>query len=166
MLFLALLGGFPLDAIRYGYGLFHRLASVYFSLNVLAERGFACRFTQRHGYFFLPIGVGLYAVVVRITAFCILAGLLGLAGNLIGLRGGVSLVIRRTNGFASGRPPDLLVVPSRAMIFSAAALRLASAPGPIPRSAFVARLPYLSVGRVEIPSRIIGFLAGILRTHP
>ena len=68
MLFLALLGGFPLDAVRYGYSLFDRLASVYFSLNVLAERGFACRFAQRHDYFFFFAGgVGFIFVVVRMT---------------------------------------------------------------------------------------------------
>ena len=160
MLFLALLGGFPLDAVRYGYSLFDRLASVYFSLDVLAKRGFACRFAQRHDYFFLPIGVGRYAVVVRVT--CCLSGIL-VTGDLAtgALTGAVLAGI-----LTAGRPPLGFVVPSRAMIFSAAALRLASAPGPIPRSAFVARLPYLSVGRVEIPSRIIGFLAGILRPHP
>ena len=48
MLFLALLGGFPLDAVRDGDSLLDRLASLYFSLDVLAERGFACRFDQRH----------------------------------------------------------------------------------------------------------------------
>lgn len=88
MLFLALLGGFPLDAVRYSYSLFHRLASVYFSLDVLAKRGFACRFDERHDYFFLPIGVGFIIVVVRMIC--------GLAGIL-----------------TAGRPPALLVVPSR-----------------------------------------------------
>ena len=99
-------------------------------------------------------------VVVRITKFCILGGLLGLAGNLIGLGGGVSLVKRRTAGTAA-RPPAGLVVPSRAVILSAAALRRAATPGPMPRSASVARRPELSVGRDEIFSRMVGFLAGI-----
>jgi hypothetical protein len=48
VLFLALLGGFPLDAVRNGDSLLDRLASLYFSLDVLAERGFTCRFDQRH----------------------------------------------------------------------------------------------------------------------
>jgi hypothetical protein len=47
------------------------------------------------------------------------------------------------------------------MIFSAAALRAAATPAPIPRSVSVARLPYLSVGRDEIFSRIVGFLPAI-----
>lgn len=106
MLFLALLGGFPLDAVRYGYGLFDRLSSVYFSLNVLAKRGFTCRFAQRHDYFFLPIGVGLNETVVRVT--CCALGAFGIAV------------------LAAGRPPLGFVVPSRAMIFSAAALRAGS----------------------------------------
>ena len=97
-------------------------------------------------------------VVVRITRFCRTAGLLGLAGSLIGLIGGAPLVVRNTAGV---RPPLGLVVPSRAIIFSAAALRRAATPGPMPRSASVARRPELSVGRDEIFSRMVGFLAGI-----
>ena len=102
MLFLALLGGFPLDAVRYGYSLFDRLTSVYFSLNVLAERGFACRFDERHDYFFLPIGVGRYAVVVRVT--CCLG-----AAILAGILAGAALAGILT----AGRPPLGFVVPSR-----------------------------------------------------
>ena len=62
---------------------------------------------------------------------------------------------------SAGRAPLGLVVPSRFMIFSAAALRAAATPAPIPRSAFDARRPELSVGRDEIFSRIVGFLPAI-----
>ena len=61
----------------------------------------------------------------------------------------------------AGRAPLGLVVPSRAVIFMAAALRRAATPGPMPRSASVARRPELSVGRDEMFSRMVGFLAGI-----
>jgi hypothetical protein len=76
VLFLTLLGGFPLDAVRYGYSLFDRLASVYFSLDVFAKRGFACRFNERHGYLrFVVIGEDFMFVVVRIICGLRMAGL-------------------------------------------------------------------------------------------
>ena len=90
-------------------------------------------------------------VVVRII--CGAFGALT-AGALAGLLG---VGIRNS----AGRAPLGLVVPSRFMIFSAAALRAAATPAPIPRSVSVARLPYLSVGRDEMFSRIVGFLPAI-----
>jgi hypothetical protein len=132
VLFLALLGGFPLDAVRYGYGLFDRLPSVYFSLDVLTKRGFACRFNERHDYFFLPVGVGFIIVVVRMTC--------GAFGIL-----------------TAARPPAALVVPSRAKIFMAAALRAGS------------RLAIAAFSDFIVPAlyRLLPYLsAGILRPHP
>jgi hypothetical protein len=76
------------------------------------------------------------------------------AGALAGLLG-VGIRI------SAGRAPPGLVVPSRFVISLAAALRRAATPGPIPRSAFDARRPELSVGRDEIFSRIVGFLPAI-----
>jgi hypothetical protein len=156
--------GFTLHAIRDCDRLFDRFSGVYLGLDVLAERGFAGRLDQRHGYFFFA-GVGFMFVVVRMIAFCRTAGLLGLAGSLIGLIGGAPLVVRNTAG---ARPPLGFVVPSRAKIFSAARERAAAAAAASkPRSAFDARRPELSVGRVEIPSRgierleLVGFLDGI-----
>ena len=90
-------------------------------------------------------------VVVRIIACC-LAGII-FATGLTGLGGAT----RST----AGRAPLGLVVPSRAVTLSAAALRRAATPGPMPRSASDARRPELSVGRDEIFSRMVGFLAGI-----
>jgi hypothetical protein len=96
---------------------------------------------------------GLYGMGVISIGF--LPGLYGMgvlsAGSLPGLYG---------MGVAK-RPPPELVVPSRFIIFSAAALRRAATPAPIPRSAFDARRPELSVGRDEIFSRIVGFLPAI-----
>jgi hypothetical protein len=95
VLFLALFSGLTLDAVRYRHSLFHRLSSVYFSLNVLAERGFACRFGQRHDYLFLPVGVGFMFVVVRITC-----GLGVFAGD--GLTFGIGFVFDIGSGIGLG----------------------------------------------------------------
>jgi hypothetical protein len=94
VLFLALFSGFPLDAVRYGDSLFDRLARVYFSLDVLTKRGFACRVDQRHDYFFF-VGVGLYSWVVRMTC--------GLGAFGAGVLAGI---------LTAGRPPLGFVVPS------------------------------------------------------
>jgi hypothetical protein len=75
VLFLTFFGSFTLDAVRYRYSLFHRLASVYFRLDILAKRGFACRFDERHDYLRFVEGVGFIIVVVRMTC----TGLAGLA---------------------------------------------------------------------------------------
>ena len=102
MLFLALLGGFPLDAVRYGYSLFDRLAGVYFSLDVLAKRGFACRFDERHDYLRFVEGVGFIIVVVRMTG--------GAFGIGLGFGAAFGAIILDA---AAGRPPLGFVVPSR-----------------------------------------------------
>ena len=51
MLLLTLFSRSALSRIRYRYSLFDRLTSVYFRLDVLAERGFACRFNKGHTIF-------------------------------------------------------------------------------------------------------------------
>ena len=66
LLLFALLGSFAFHAVGDGYSLFLRLTSVHFSFNVLAERIFAGRFRQRHGYLPFLVGVGRKLTVVDV----------------------------------------------------------------------------------------------------
>lgn len=98
------------------------------------------------------------------TGFDILGAGVGLIfgmGLIFGAARAAAALAAAAPAPAAARPPAGLVVPSRLMISLAAALRMAATPGPIPRSASVARRPELSVGRDEIFSRMVGFLAGI-----
>jgi hypothetical protein len=101
VLFLALLGGFPLDAVGNSYRLLQRLASIYFRLDVLTKRGFACRFDERHDYFFFVAGEGFIIVVVRMTC--------GAFGIGLGFGAAFGAIILDA---AAGRPPPGFVVPS------------------------------------------------------